>query len=517
MLRFKNNYKKFIKHLKQGSLLYALRHRIKNLAFSIKERRNRWKLSNHLLMVSENPIDILLIQSPPWDSTQPPLGVAYLSSYLKKQGFKTHVFDLNILLYHLVPKDLKYLWGQKSYDWWVDDELFAKTWSELRGMTNNLLYEILKKNNVAYIGLSVNFASIKFASEAIKIIKGLRSEVKIIVGGWGCITGHMRSLFPKDLVDVFVIGEGEETLKEVIEAFRGNINKNDVLGAIFNKEIEPIYRPRPPVMDLDSIPWPTFSEFHLEQYATPVVPLYTSRGCIGTCSFCNDWQISKPYRYRSAQDVFEEIGFHVKHNRAKVFSFKDLLCNGNIDRLNLLSDLIIKSGIKIQWDSQAIPRKEMTHELLCKLRNSGCETLIYGVESFSNNVLRKMGKLFTKEVAEKVIRDTHAAGIRVMINIIVGFPGETEDDFRQTYEAIERNQKFILQIGAVSVCLVNNDCSLDLHPQNYGLVLSTDPKIRPKKWVSIDGENRYEIRKERAEGIVALLDRVGLQYTTMTI
>ncbi len=247
------------------------------------------------------------------------------------------------------------------------------------------------------------------------------------------------------------------------------------------------------------------------------MPLFTSRGCIGTCSFCNDWHISKPYRYRSAQNVFEEIKFHTEDKHIDVFSFKDLLCNGNIERLNLLSDLIINSGIKIRWDSQAIPRKEMTYELLCKLKKSGCETLIYGVESFSNKVLRRMKKIFTKEVAEKVIKDTHAVGISTMVNIIVGFPGETESDFQETYEAIERNQKFISQIGAISVCLVNNDSDLELYPENYGLVLPTDPKIRAKKWVSIDGENKYEIRKERAENILELINRVGLLYATITI
>lgn len=472
-------------------------------------------MENHSKAKESN--GILLVQCPPWDIAMPPLGIAFLSSYLKKYGYKASVFDLNISLYRSAQRGLKYLWEQKSYNYWVDDELFKDAWFRLRGATNKCISEILQKIDTKYLGLSVNFASIKFASEAIKTIKGLRSEIKIILGGWGCINEHMRSLFPKELIDCFVVGEGEETLKEVIEAFEGNRNTADVLGAIFNKDSNSVYKPRPPITDLDFIPWSKFSEFDLDSYTTSVLALFTSRGCISRCSFCNDWNISKPYRYHSAQSVFEEIKYHIEDNHITVFSFKDLLCNGNIDRLNLLCDLIINSGLKFSWDSQAIPRKEMTYELLRKLKKSGCQTLIYGVESFSNNVLKQMRKLFTKEIAERVIRDTHAAGINTMINIIVGFPGETESDFQETCEAIERNQKYIAQIGAISVCLVNNDSELDINPNGYELALPTDLRIRAKQWASGDGKNTYEMRKKRAKKILELIDRIGLSYATITI
>ena len=328
---------------------------------------------------------------------------------------------------------------------------------------------------------------------------------------------HMRGLFPKELIDVFVIGEGEETLKEVMEALKGRREENKVRGAIFVKETGYVYEPRPPVMDLDTIPWPDFSGIDLNMYKCRVLPLFTSRGCISNCSFCNDSPLSKPYRFRSAENIFDEIKYHVESNKINHFAFKDLLCNGNMPQLSSLCDLIINSGQKISWNSQAIPRKEMTCDFLRKLKKSGCEALIYGVESFSDNVLRQMRKIFTKETAEKVLKDTHKAGINAQINIIVGFPGETEDDFKETCEAIKRTRNYITQIGAVSVCLVNNDSALDLHYEDYGLIMSPDPGIRAKKWVSADGKNTYEIRKERAEKIVNLIERVGLAYQTITI
>jgi len=512
----KNNLFKINKHLKPTSLIGQIG--LLNKRFN---NRNLSEIEKNYGDVKEilNPscADILFIQCPPWDTTSPPLGIAYLSSYLKKYGYEISVFDLNIFLYHLASKDLKYLWEQKSYNSWVDDDLFKNTWFQFKEITNSCVVEMLQKVDVKYIGLSVNFASIKFVSELLKIIKRIKNEAKIILGGWGCINEHMRSLFPKEFVDVFVVGEGEETLREVIDVLEKRGKTSEVLGAIFNSNCRLAYKPRLPIADLDSIPWPTFSDFNLEQYTTPVLPLFTSRGCISGCSFCNDWRISKPYRYRSAQNVFEEIKYHIECNHIEVFSLKDLLCNGNIDRLNLLCDLIINSKIEIQWDSQAIPRKETAYELLRKLKKAGCATLIYGVESFSNNVLKQMKKIFTKEVAEKVIKDTHRAGINTMVNIIVGFPGETEKDFQETCEAIERNRKYIAQIGAISVCLVNNDSELEIDYQNYRLILPNDPKIRAKEWASVDGKNNYELRKKRAKEIIDLVNHLGLSYATATI
>lgn len=475
------------------------------------------KLHDRASSIGDSNPDILLMQCPPWDTVMPALGIAYLSAYLRQHGYKTAILDLNISLYHLVAEDLKYLWDQKSYNYWVVDDLYKNTSSGLRDITNGFISQELNKFDVEFIGLSVNFSGIKFACEILKKIRETKPQAKIILGGWGCVNEHMRGLFPRGLVDVFVVGEGEEALKEVIEALRGKRNPKEVAGAVFAGQNDLQCRLREPIKDLDSLPRLTFEEFNLKKYTAPVIPLFTSRGCISSCNFCNDWRISKPFRYRSAKNVFDEIKYHTEFNRIKCFSFKDLLCNGNIARINLLSELIIDFGIQIHWDSQAIPLGEMTYELLCKLKKSGCVTLIYGVESFSDNVLKRMKKLFTRETAERVIRDTRRAGINTIINIIVGFPGETQECFLETYNAIERNRENITQIGALSTCLVNNDTDLEINAGNYGLILPSDANVRAKEWFTQDRENTYEIRRARAEKILGLLKELGLSYVTTTM
>lgn len=215
--------------------------------------------------------------------------------------------------------------------------------------------------------------------------------------------------------------------------------------------------------------------------------------------------------------MINEIMYHIKNNDASVFSLKDLACNGDMGRLGLLCDGISELGQDIFWSSQAIPRKEMTYEALSRLKESGCSALIYGVESFSDSVLKRMRKMFTGDIAERVIRDTHKAGIKPIINIIVGFPGETEEEFEVTCEAIIRNKEYIAQISAVSVCLINNDSELWLNYQDYGLVFPADSMRMAKTWECASEGSTYEMRKERAEKVISIIERAGLSYITKTI
>jgi len=83
-------------------------------------------------------------------------------------------------------------------------------------------------------------------------------------------------------------------------------------------------------------------------------------------------------------------------------------------------------------------------------------------------------------------------------------------------DAIERCRKYIFRIGAISVCLINNDSDLDINYKNYRLVLPVELSLRAKEWFIADGKNDYTIRKDRAEKVIALVNRLGLTYVTAT-
>ncbi len=456
-------------------------------------------------------VDILLVLCPPWDITMPPLGIAYLSTYLKKKGLRPLVLDVNISLYNIINKEDRKWWHQNYYNAWSKEQDFLPLYQAFEDEFDEIANTMLSVKT-KFIGFSINFANRLFTIELMKRIKKANENIKIIAGGFGCVTGHMRSLIPKDLIDVFVIGEGEETLYQIIERFNKGDNISDIPGVIVNERgVFSEFVPRKPILSLDSMPYPTFEEFNLAFYQSSTLPLLMSRGCIGHCSFCNDHKMSFPYRFKSAEYLFEEIKFHFDRYHITNFSFKDLLCNGNPRELEKFCDLVYGSGLKINWDSQAIPKKDLTRPLLMKMKRAGCCTLIYGVESLSNKILKVMGKYFMKEDVKQVLEDTFICGIQAYINIIVGFPGETEEDFMETYNFIKDNRKHISRIGALSTCLVNNDSDLEDNSQKYGLIFKDDHTVRAIAWEDNTGNN-LAVRKERLAKIADLLKELGLGY-----
>jgi radical SAM superfamily enzyme YgiQ (UPF0313 family) len=467
--------------------------------------------------VKTNPKpDILLINCPPWDTKVPPLGTAYISSYSRAKGLKTLILDLNILLFNEVTVEHKKYWDMAYYEYWTKKESFQRIFYDLK---ESVYYyaDLILKIDPLILGFSVHESNRFFATELIKLIKKQNPRKIIIAGGPGIQNTRMRGKMMPGNIDIFVIGEGEEISYEIIKNIKNGLDIKNIPGIIKGKHDEFIhvdeflYINKTPTKDLNAIPFPTFDEFNLELYSSKgSLPMLMSRGCVNHCTFCNDRYITNSYRYRTAQNVFEEIKYHVVNKKTHSIFFMDLLLNGNAVQLNALCDLLIASNINILWFGQAIPRKNLTKALLTKMKKAGCHSLTFGVESFSNNVLKIMHKGFTKQEAIEVIKTAKDVGINVGINIITGFPGETEDDFNETIETIKEYHREIDVIGSLNTCCVNHMTDLNSHPQDYGLILPEEPEIRAAQWRTVDNTNNYDIRIKRSQKIFLLAKKMNI-------
>ena len=108
---------------------------------------------------------------------------------------------------------------------------------------------------------------------------------------------------------------------------------------------------------------------------------------------------------------------------------------GAISVLKELADYLINARLNVHWSVQGVVRPDMDLDFLRRLKKSGLDGITYGVESFSENVLKKMKKKYTFEDIKKVLKNTKKADINTYINLIVGFPNETEEDFILTKES----------------------------------------------------------------------------------
>jgi len=242
------------------------------------------------------------------------------------------------------------------------------------------------------------------------------------------------------------------------------------------------------------------------------LPILFSRGCPNKCAYCADYNIASTYRYRKAENIFKEIKYHIEENNISVFQNADLLINGNLKELEKLCDLIIKNKLQIQWGGPAIIRKDLKYTLLVKMKKAGCNYLSFGIETGSDNILRKMNKPFTVKDAEKILKLTTEAKINTSINLIVGFPGEIDSDFKKTLSFLKKNKNNIKSIGNINTCFFVRNSELYNNPEKYSVIL---PDVTITKsyymWYNLDGNN-YESRRKKVKKVISLLSELGIEH-----
>jgi len=482
--------------------------------------RQSYKLTQVKMLQTKKPqnidaFDIVLVMTPPWATKMPPLGLAYLATYLKDKGYNPYVYDLNLTLHNNAQGKNKIFWQIENLNNKSPEDVARNIFLAFKEEFSLCVDELLL-TETKVIGFSVTLINLWVALEITKLIKAKDPKKIVIFGGPGCFWDYKR--VGPGLVDAFVIGEGEEVLCNILGLIREGKDLKGIPGVVIseNSNYQNLIPQRP--LDISTISFPRFSEFKLREYNKgsdyKPLPILTSRGCIGRCSYCIDCRMWGALRHRTAENVFAEIDFHCKRYGVWEFEFNDLICNGDLRQLEDFSNLVIKSGYKINWVSYAIIRKDMDYDFFVKLKKGGCHTLIYGVESGSNTILKKMNKYYTAEDAEQVVRLTHQAGICTNINIIVGFPGETEFEFNQTAAFLKRNKEYIDEVTNVSGCVLFIDSEMGHNQDKFGIVLPEQADLllyRDHTGIT------PEIRRERVEKLLSIISELGIRRQIVNI
>jgi len=453
---------------------------------------------------------ILLIQSPPWGIYTPPLGIAYLATFLKNSGYAVDVLDLNIEIYNDAAKELKEVWENQDFDFWASGEAVKSL--------NNKLDWIIDKIvlfNADVIGFSVTRASAPILNCLLSIIRErAKNQVMIIVGGAGASFKDVRSLFRKDLIDYFIIGDGEYSLRFLIkDKDLGNPIQTNQNYITWKDELGDnavcLRTPSDAGININDIPSPTFEEFNLSFYVNNnSLSLISSRGCIRACVFCCDAQMKKPYRFRDPVHVISEIRHHVEKYNTKNFEFSDLLINGSLDSLDRFCNLLLDSDLRIGWGGQATIRPDMGSILFKKMRKAGCGGITFGCESFSDNVLKMMHKGVTSLNAHEAFIKAKEADMHVEINLIVGFPGESEEDIDKTIDFIRKNADGIDKVNSLNICTIDLGMYLYEHLDEYNIdrAMINDWYA----WFNRDMSNTLQIRLDRHKRVSAVCKELNL-------
>jgi anaerobic magnesium-protoporphyrin IX monomethyl ester cyclase len=448
----------------------------------------------------KNLSGILLVELPPWDPRTVPLGIAYLATYLKSKGINAEVFDLNIEMLNAASRKTQTGWGNADFHWWSSDNLEERYASTFEGFADKIL-----SFDMPVIGFSTTIPSVPFLNHLLKYIRKKSPDRVVVVGGPATFFPETRAEFDKRLIDYIVIGDGEIALYKLLSSLddKGRLPSRVYFSRNFWKERifdRAVCVQMPKIRDIDNIPVPTFEEFDLSSYTEGcfTLPIIFSKGCNRCCTFCSDVVLSNPYRCREASHVVREIKIHLKrYSNIDTFRLNDLSFNANWKFIDEFCNRVIAQDLRIKWYGQAQVRNDMNAGMLLKMRKAGCTQFSLGLESFSDRVLSMMRKGYTAQDAVRFLKASKDAGIDNHIAIIVGYPGETEEDFDITLKYINENKEYIDRICSLNICGMPVGSELRKFQKRFNYFFPPN-----SDWVSLDYTNTYEIRKRRYNNII---------------
>ena len=296
--------------------------------------------------------------------------------------------------------------------------------------------------------LVVNIATptLEHDLDAVKRAKEICPDIITIAKGAAFLTHGNNILADHKSLDIGILGEAEETLKEILSGK----DLNEVSGIYYRDDlIIKFTGVRPFIEDLDSIPFPARHLVDNNIYTRPdngkvQAVIKVSRGCPFRCFFCLATPVSgAKVRRRTPENIIEEIKECVeKYNIRNFLFWSDIF---NIDKAWTmeLCEKIIDSGLKITWSANT--RADTADlEMAKKMYEAGCRLVSIGVESGSQYILDKIGKRITLNQIRETVNIFKKAKIRIYNYFVIGLPWENEDTAEETIEfAIELDSDFI--------------------------------------------------------------------------
>jgi len=315
-------------------------------------------------------------------------------------------------------------------------------------LVDNLLYPdyeeaILRETEDALcLGISVlTGPHIGAAVRVSRAVKKLRPKMPIVFGGWHSSLATQQTL-AEPFVDAVVRGQGELTLLELAQRIADGRDWRGVRGLSFKgADGSFMHEPERPVANINDLPAPAYHLADPGIYAAASglrqLAYTSSVGCPYQCNYCTD-QVFYKRRFNAyrVERVVDELAELVPRYDIEHVPFFD--SNFLVDRRRgvAIAKGIIASGIKFHWDFQTSTDflALMSEEDVRLLAESGVRHIGFGTESASQEVLTLMNKRFQHvEQMVETARKTHLAGIHVVFNIILGYPGETEAHRQQTF------------------------------------------------------------------------------------
>lgn len=337
-----------------------------------------------------------------------PQGLAYIAAVLLKEGYEVQIY-------------------QQDMNHYPDEHLT----------------DYLNRNHFDVIGVSIIAGYYQYR-KLLKISDAISRAKKrpfYIIGGHGP-TPDPEYFLKKSGADCAVLGEGEETVLELLAAVANKHSLSKVKGIAFLEEGKVrINERRALIQDVDTLPFPAYELFPMNYYRllrAPhvsnrdfVMPILSGRGCTFKCNFC--YRMDTGFRPRSNAGIIDEIKLLKTNYGITHICFGDELLMSSAERTLSLCESFLAQQLNITWDCNG-RLNYATPKVLKMMRRSGCVFINYGIEAMDDQILKNMHKALTVAQIIKGIEATLAEGISPGFNIIFGNIGENKETLRKGVE-----------------------------------------------------------------------------------
>ena len=344
-----------------------------------------------------------------------PLGLAYISSFLKSKGFKVHCLNLC----HS-DEPLEIIIGK-----WI------------------------KEKNIDVLGTGGMSQNWDVISAVLNATKKVKPDIITVVGG-AIIVSHPELALKTMKVDFGVLGEGELTMAELAGYLSRNEDPRNIDGiAYLDKEKGKVIinRNRARINNLDELPFPDYEGFEFNQWKKLVrfsvnfdafnkeginfVQMLGSRSCPFSCTFCYH-HMGQKYSERSLDNIFKEIDYLVEKHKVNFFFFLDELLSANPARLMEFARRL--KNYPIYGWAGCFRVTDTTVERLKILKDSKLALMGYGIENINDSILKSMNKRITRAEIENALKAHHEVGLFCNGNIILGDPAETKETLKSSID-----------------------------------------------------------------------------------
>jgi len=315
--------------------------------------------------------------------------------------------------------------------------------------------QAVSKINSDVVCISATLPQMKESYRIANEVKTNQPSTQVIIGGYGPNSLPTQEVFQTGKFDIFVRGEGEITLRQIINCLNQGKDLKDISGIVFIRDGNIISTGiNPNLPELDSLPLPNRELFdiplYLETWKRNVgitsLHMLASRGCPFSCTFCDKTVTGKICRSHAPESVVDEMQqLWQRYRPDDIFLFDDLFTLRS-ERVLRVCQEIKRRSLAFRWSAQGKVGLADA-EVLSALKDAGCTELYFGVESGSNKILSFFRKGFTREQVMKTFALCHEVGLKAGVYLIVGVPGETKEDIDLTIDLVKTIKPSLLNIS----------------------------------------------------------------------